>query len=268
MVYEETQKAITNQFDERDGFCRKSCCLVLLEPSVLAQERHHSKPGAAYVMFLDFNGFIQEEYEEGTECNGSPSHVFALNIPVFDLDGVPATFNQAENDAIFEIWERVAEDFIPFDIDVTTEEPPGLVPDIGVGVRIVTGGDNGDPASFRTYDVRGVSSARENTALIPQDYHGLRTARSIAQTVSHEAGHLFAWWTGLFDFRLGMSHYTSAESYDKKLQVLTSAQGPAKPEASTELLWPVVPAGAYLLRVTGKDSIVDLDLALQPLSKK
>jgi hypothetical protein len=42
----------------------------------------------------------------------------------FDLDGVPYTFSTAELQRIQAIWQRVAEDFAPFDVNVTTEAPP------------------------------------------------------------------------------------------------------------------------------------------------
>ena len=40
--------------------------------------------------------------------------------PVFSLDSNPA-FNDAEKTLIQDIWRRVAEDYAPFNIDVTTE---------------------------------------------------------------------------------------------------------------------------------------------------
>ena len=41
----------------------------------------------------------------------------------YDTDGVPATFSQAELTAITGVWARVAEDFAPMDVDVTTVDP-------------------------------------------------------------------------------------------------------------------------------------------------
>ena len=47
----------------------------------------------------------------------------AGNYPAWTLDGDAATFNDAEREAIQTIWQRVAEDYAPFDVDVTTQDP-------------------------------------------------------------------------------------------------------------------------------------------------
>jgi len=41
----------------------------------------------------------------------------------FDLDGDPETFNAAERTVIQQAWHSISEDFIPWNIDVTTELP-------------------------------------------------------------------------------------------------------------------------------------------------
>ena len=45
-----------------------------------------------------------------------------------DSDGDFTSFNAAEQAAIARIWQRAAEDFAPFDVDVTTEEPATFGP--------------------------------------------------------------------------------------------------------------------------------------------
>lgn len=79
---------------------------------VSAPPVYHSRPGASRVIYVDFNGH---------DLTGSAwgSHV----ARVFDLDGNTETFNDAEQAAIKYIWQRMAEDYAPFDVDVTTEEP-------------------------------------------------------------------------------------------------------------------------------------------------
>ena len=39
------------------------------------------------------------------------------------LDGDLGTFNDTEREQIQSIWQRVAEDYAPFDVDVTTQDP-------------------------------------------------------------------------------------------------------------------------------------------------
>lgn len=74
----------------------------------------HSLPGAPRVIYLDFDG------------HHSVSNSWNHNImfPAYDTNGNPNAFDQNELDAIYGHWNRVAEDFSPFEVDVTTEEPP------------------------------------------------------------------------------------------------------------------------------------------------
>ncbi|WP_367155534.1 PKD domain-containing protein [Methylomonas sp. HYX-M1] len=74
----------------------------------------HSKPGSNRVIYLDFNGHAASStaWNSGT-----------LNAQAYDTDGVPGTFSSGELSKVKEIWQRVAEDYAPFDVDVTTEEP-------------------------------------------------------------------------------------------------------------------------------------------------
>jgi hypothetical protein len=84
----------------------------------------HSRPGAPNKVYLDFNGHTIS----GTAWNGSTP---TLTARPFDLDGSESTYNAAEKAAIAEIWHRVAEDLIIFNIDVTTEDPVTFGPKVG-----------------------------------------------------------------------------------------------------------------------------------------
>jgi len=79
---------------------------------------HHSSPGATFKLYLDFDG----------EQLRSRSWGIFRNLPGYSLDFNSASFNVEEQAIISRIWGRVAEDFAPFDIDVTTERPAGLQP--------------------------------------------------------------------------------------------------------------------------------------------
>ena len=46
-------------------------------------------------------------------------HPDPIVTPAFDTDGNPASFNLTEQRAIVAIWRAVAEDYAPFDIDVS-----------------------------------------------------------------------------------------------------------------------------------------------------
>src|SRR5688572_2571484 len=78
----------------------------------------HSRPGAPNVLYLNFTG----ETVSNTEWNNT---VGRTSIPAvaFSTDSDFATFSDAEQSAIKKIWQRMAEDYAPFNMDVTTERP-------------------------------------------------------------------------------------------------------------------------------------------------
>src|SRR5262245_38790122 len=73
-----------------------------------------SRPGAPATLYLDFDGNVEKQW--GTRVN--------VVTPPYDTDGNNAAFSAAEIAAIDEIWSRVAEDYAPFNINVTTVPPP------------------------------------------------------------------------------------------------------------------------------------------------
>ena len=79
----------------------------------------HSLPASKKTIYLDFNGGTIS----GTAWNSSFTGGADIIAAPFDLDGDPGTFSTTELQRIQNIWKRVAEDYAPFDVDVTTEEP-------------------------------------------------------------------------------------------------------------------------------------------------
>jgi hypothetical protein len=79
----------------------------------------HSNPGASHVIYLDFNG----ETISGTAWNDNYNSGASFNAVAFDTDGNTASFSNGELDLVQGVWQRVAEDYAPFAIDVTTEDP-------------------------------------------------------------------------------------------------------------------------------------------------
>jgi len=75
----------------------------------------HSNPGATKRIFMDFDGHTTT----GTAWLGGATIV----TPAYDIDNNPSSFSATELANIREIWERVSEDFLPFNVDVTTEDP-------------------------------------------------------------------------------------------------------------------------------------------------
>ena len=75
---------------------------------------HHSKPGAPWTIYLDF---------DGENVRSSVWRISNRFTPGLTLDADFFAFNVEEQAIISRIWGRVAEDWAPFDVDVTTEHP-------------------------------------------------------------------------------------------------------------------------------------------------
>ena len=72
--------------------------------------RLHSNPNATKTIFLDFDGFA---------INSTPWE----NGGALSLQSFYTSFDSAALTNIQRIWQRVAEDFAPFEVNVTTEDP-------------------------------------------------------------------------------------------------------------------------------------------------
>ncbi len=79
---------------------------------------YHSNPEAEKKVYLDFNGHVVTGTSWNSNNDGDPIHARA-----FDFNGDIFDFNETELNRIFQVWERVSEDFSPFDVDITTEDP-------------------------------------------------------------------------------------------------------------------------------------------------
>jgi len=96
----------------------------------------HSLPGAAASLYLDFDGHFEAVWGQYTNVTSPP----------LDVDGDATSFNADELTYIEDVWRIVAEDFSPFNINVTTVEPPTLAPGVdpslanGKALRIAIGG--------------------------------------------------------------------------------------------------------------------------------
>jgi hypothetical protein len=160
--------------------------------------RLHSRPGADRVIYLDFNG----GQVSGTSWNDNFG-VSTSTQPAFDLDGNPGSWSQSEIDVIQSVYQRVAEDYRPFDVDVTTEEPGfaavnrDSAADSQYGTRVMISPSSemwadtcssacGGIAYVGIYN--NVGNAYHQPALVfPQALSW--NDKYIAEATSHEAGH-------------------------------------------------------------------------------
>lgn len=148
----------------------------------------NSLPGAPKTLYLDFDGHFEAQW-------GSYSN---LTTPVYDADGDPTSFSDTELAFIRDVWLDVAEDFAPFNINVTTVEPPELGPGVppstanGKALRIAIGGKYTD---WYGAAASGVGYVNTFTNSIPNVVYtfadGETDAQKFAYVSSHEAGHGF-----------------------------------------------------------------------------
>lgn len=156
----------------------------------------HSRPGANLTIYLDFDGATIT----GTEWNRTAGVITALP---FDIDNVISTaFSNAELERIQYIWQRVAEDYAPFHVDVTTE-PPSYDQlhrtdsnDMQFGTTVVitksTGVYNcscGGVAYIGVFNDYGSNSDSYKPALVFYDKLGPGDEKYVAEAISHEVGH-------------------------------------------------------------------------------
>ena len=149
-----------------------------------------SNAGADHTIYLDFNG----HWTLDTQWNELLDDPFIVTS-AYDTDGDSATFSTSELEDIWEIWQRVSEDFIPFDVNVTTALPSSDQlqrsgsSDTEWGVRVSVGGDGYwlDDAGGGVALLNSFNSDTDTPTFVFSE--NLGSARTVAEAVSHEVGH-------------------------------------------------------------------------------
>jgi PKD repeat protein len=156
--------------------------------------RLHSRPLSTKKLLLDFNGHVTS----GTSWNTAYAGGRDIVTPAFDFDGNPASFSTAELDRIQYIWQRVAEDFAPFDVDVTTEDPgvealrKSTSTDVAFGMRVCVGGSSYDWYGANMGGIAYVGSfGSDKPCFVFSVQMGNGDEKYTTDAITHEAGHTF-----------------------------------------------------------------------------
>jgi Bacterial pre-peptidase C-terminal domain/Metallo-peptidase family M12B Reprolysin-like len=152
----------------------------------------HSRPSATRVIYLDFDGYTSPATSAWGAHVGTP----------YDTDGVPGTFSNVEQDQIQSTWQRMAEDYAPFDVDVTTQDPGeanidrSVVQDVNYGTTVafvntatpaVCNGCGG-VAYLNVFNRVGDHMRFQPAWVIAP---GVAGGKNMAEAGSHEVGHNF-----------------------------------------------------------------------------
>lgn len=162
----------------------------------------HSKPGASRVIYLDFDGHTITNTSWNAQF-GSATY----NALPYSIDSNYNSFSSTELSNIAEIWRRVAEDYAPFNVDVTTEEPAQFTNNVNrTLITRNTDAQNGPmPASHAGgvayLGVWGSSSFASYYSPAFVYYNQLGNSANIAEAATHEIGH-----------NLGLSHDGSSSA--------------------------------------------------------
>ena len=161
-------------------------------PSSTDAFKLHSLPGGARKIYLDFTGHTTS----GTSWNSNYTSGKSIVSAPFDMDGSPTTFSSTERDRIKKIWQRVAEDFAPFAVDVTTEDA-GLEAlrrtsstDNNYGIRVVISPSSGwYPNAGGVAYIGSFKSGSDTPCFVFSNMLGPNGEKYVAEAASHEVGH-------------------------------------------------------------------------------
>lgn len=172
-----------------------------------------SRPSSTRTVYLDFDGATYT----GTRWNDGAQIV----SPAYSIDADPATFSETERAQIYLAWKVVAEDFAPFDVNVTTRPPEASAltrtsgADQTYGIPVVVTPTNsvgagcgcGGVAYIGVFDRVGASDYQPAWIFTSGSGTG---GDNLGQVISHEVGHTF----GLsHDGTSQTSYYTGAQGW-------------------------------------------------------
>lgn len=156
----------------------------------------HSRSNSTKVLFLDFNGHDVSDTWWNVSTNYAMPDVWEC-YP-YSTDGDYTEFSIAEQQIIYETWLRVSEDYAPFDVDVTTEQPASWTRYTGHALITEDVDENGVDCPHKGYggiaylNVFGNSNYSYNysgNCYSPAWIYPYGNASDVAEVISHELGH-------------------------------------------------------------------------------
>ncbi|MCA9082913.1 MAG: proprotein convertase P-domain-containing protein [Planctomycetaceae bacterium] len=145
----------------------------------------NSLPSAPVSIYLAFAGDdISDPTFVAARTDGQTGNI---SVPAFDTNSDANTFDAVEVAQITEIWARVAEDFRPFNVNVTTVNPGASGTNDGVGMRVDIGGTGaefGGTADFQAFRGAFTDPALPNTAIAFQGTDPKDMARVVSSAVA------------------------------------------------------------------------------------
>jgi hypothetical protein len=193
--------------------------VLLLSATAFSYPKLNSYPGASATIYLDFDG----ETVTGTAWyNGN-----TLNCAASGLTDVQIT----------EIFHRVAEDYRPFNLNVTTDLDTYLAAPLNRRIRVIV-----TPTSSWKPGVGGISYVGSFTwgddtpCFVFCDRLGPNNTKYVAECCSHESGHA-----------LGLSHQSAYDANCNLVEVYNMGNG------SGETGWAPIMGNSYYKNMTGWD---------------
>jgi hypothetical protein len=144
-----------------------------------------SLPNADHTIYLDFDGHVTQD-TRWNDYFSNPS----IESPAFDEDGDASSFSSTELSRIENVWKRVSEDFVPFQVNVTTVDPgvdalrKSGPSDTAWGMRVVITADTENSGHAGLSYTGSFNLASDTPAFVYT-----LGEKATAEAVSHELGH-------------------------------------------------------------------------------
>lgn len=161
---------------------------------------YHSKPSAPKKIYLDFDGHVVSGTSWNNQNYGNGFVTGSvINGRAYSIDSDLSTFSNSELTAIREVWARMAEDFAPFQVDVTTEYPgEEIFSSGGEAIRVLISTDidavtgvQWFPTSAGVAYLNSWNFTDGSPVWVFYNRLGTSNSKNIAEAGSHEVGHSF-----------------------------------------------------------------------------